>query len=202
MVNGVVVDTTGPTYATRLLADGNIVSCTMTGSLTCSPQVAAPEVVQMTVYPLPTILLTPDTIIAGGTGIRLAPVLSGDITQYQWSPVVGLDDPTVSGPLARPVSTTTYQLDVVTAEGCRARGAEKVNVYYDVQMPGAFSPNGDGHNDLFRVPPSIPVNVRRLAVYNRQGAMVFETADVSRGWDGSLGGNTQAGGGICVGDRI
>lgn len=191
MVNGTVVDTTGPAYATRLLQDGDMVSCTMTGGLNCSPPVTAPEVIKMTVYPLPTILLTPDTIIGGGTSIRLAPVLSGDITQYQWSPVVGLDDPTIAGPLAGPVSTTTYQLEVVTEEGCRATGLEKIQVYYDVEMPGAFTPNGDGHNDVFRVPPSIPVNVHRLAVYNRQGAMVFATVNVSKGWDGSLGGKMQ-----------
>jgi gliding motility-associated-like protein len=194
MVNGTVVDTTGPAYASGNLKDKDMITCTMTGSLTCSPQVTAPEAIQMTVYPLPTILLTPDTIIAGGTAIRLAPVLTGDITQSQWSPVTGLDDATVSGPLARPVSTTTYQLDVVTAEGCRATGAEKITVYYDVQMPGAFTPNGDGHNDVFRVPPSIAVSVRRFAVYNRQGGMVFMTTNVSKGWDGSLGGNMQAAG--------
>jgi gliding motility-associated-like protein len=194
MVNGTVVDTTGPEYATRLLKDGDMVSCSMTGSLTCNEPVTAPEAIKMTVYPLPTILLTPDTIIAGGTGIRLSPVLSGDITQYQWSPVVGLDDPAVAGPLARPVSTTTYQLDVMTAEGCRATGLEKIRVYYDVEMPGAFTPNGDGHNDVFRVPPSMLVNVHRLAVYNRLGAMVFATINVSKGWDGSLGGKMQPAG--------
>ena len=61
-------------------------------------------------------------------------------------------------------------------------------------MPGAFTPNGDGHNDIFRVPPSIPVNVRRLTVYNRLGAMVFATSNVSKGWDGSLGGKTEPAG--------
>jgi gliding motility-associated-like protein len=190
-VGGAVVDTTGPVYATSLLKDGEMVSCTMTGSLSCSPPVTAPEVIQMTVYPLPTILLPPDTIIGGGSSIRLAPVISADIVEYQWSPVVGLSDPTIAGPLAGPVSTTTYQLDVVTEEGCRATGFEKIRVYYDVQMPGAFSPNGDGHNDIFRVPPSIPVNVHKLAVYNRQGAMVFATANVSKGWDGSVEGKMQ-----------
>ena len=194
MVNGMVVDTTGPVYTSSILKDKDMITCTMLGSLTCSPLVSAPEAIQMTVYPLPTILLTPDTIIAGGTGIRLAPVLSGDIAKYQWSPMTGLDDPTVSGPLASPVSTTTYQLEVVTVEGCRAMAFEKIRVYYDVEMPGAFSPNGDGHNDVFRVPPSIPVNVRRLAVYNRQGAMVFETANAGLGWDGAVNGKMQPAG--------
>jgi gliding motility-associated-like protein len=194
MVNGAVADTSGPAFATRLLKDGDRVACTMTGSLTCSLPVTAPEVIQMTVYPLPTLVLRPDTIIAGGASIRLAPVLSGDIVQYQWSPVIWLDDPTVAEPVATPVSTTAYRLEVVTPEGCRATGVEKIGVYYDLQMPGAFTPNGDGHNDVFRVPPSIPVNVLRLSVFNRQGAMVFSTANVSRGWDGSVNGKGQPAG--------
>ncbi len=193
-VNEVVVDSSAPVYTTGVLKNGDMVSCTMTTSLTCSLPVTAPEVIQMTVYPLPTIVLTPDTIVAGGTSIRLAPVLSGDIIHYQWSPAAWLDDPALARPAATPVSTTVYQLEVVTAEGCRASASEKIEIFYDVQLPGAFTPNGDGHNDVFRVPPSIPVHIRRLAVYSRQGMMVFSTANVSTGWDGSLNGKAQPAG--------
>jgi len=193
-VNGVGVDSSAAVYATGLLKDGDLVSCTMTGDLVCSLPMAAPEAIHMTVYPLPEIVLTADTVIASGVGIRLSPVVSGDIAGYQWSPVTGLDDPNVVRPVASLISTTTYQLKVVTTNGCRAAAAERVAVYYDVQMPGAFTPNGDGRNDLFRVPPSVPVTIRRLSVFNRQGAMLFSTTNVSRGWDGSLNGTVQPAG--------
>jgi gliding motility-associated-like protein len=193
-VNGIVVDSSGALYTTGALKDGDVVSCAMTGSLTCSRPVEASEAIHMTVYPLPTIVPAPDTIIAGGAGIRLSPVFSGDIVDYQWSPATGLDDPALARPVAAPVSTTSYQLKVVTAEGCRALAVTKVRVFYDVQLPGAFTPNGDGHNDLFRVPPVITVHIRRLAVYNRQGVMVFLTEDMGKGWDGRLGGKLQPAG--------
>ncbi len=53
-------------------------------------------------------------------------------------------------------------------------------------FPSAFSPDGDGFNDLFRV--IVPANCRvsgyQLSVYNRWGELVYSTRDVTSGWDG------------------
>ena len=194
LVNGIVVDSSGPIFATRQLKNGDVVGLLMKGSLPCSPTLSAPEVVAMTVWDLPTITMFTDTVIAGGSSLLLAPVIGGDIASYQWSPAVGLSDATVADPVARPAGTTGYRLEVTTFEGCRASASVKVEVYYDVQMPGAFTPNGDGHNDVFRVPPVVPVHIRRLAVFNRYGAMMFLTENVSVGWDGTINGIAQPAG--------
>lgn len=57
-------------------------------------------------------------------------------------------------------------------------------------MPNAFSPNGDGVNDIFQ--PSIsaacPVQAYALYVYNRFGQRVFSSAMQDRGWDGTYNG--------------
>jgi gliding motility-associated-like protein len=92
------------------------------------------------------------------------------------------------------MGTTDYQLTVVSTNGCKASATEIVGVFYKLAMPGAFTPNGDGRNDLFRVPPSVPVTIQRLAVYNRLGALVFATANVSVGWDGNWNGHQQPAG--------
>ena len=94
-------------------------------------------------------------------------------------------------PVVKPVSTTAYTLSVVTEDGCKASATELVKVFYDVRLPAAFTPNGDGHNDVFRVPPGIPVTILRFAVYNRQGMMVFYTTNVALGWDGTYDGKPQ-----------
>jgi len=52
-----------------------------------------------------------------------------------------------------------------------------------VFIPNTFSPNGDGFNDLFVVRGSNITEIQ-LAVYNRWGEKVFETDDVTTGWDG------------------
>jgi gliding motility-associated-like protein len=190
-VNGVNAGS-GPVFADAGLRDGDRVRCIMTGSLTCSQPVSAGVVV--TVYPLPVISLDSAVVIAGGTGVRLAPVVTGDVKNWSWSPAVGLNDTAVAQPWASPESTTDYVLEVVTAEGCRSRATEVVEVYYPLQMPGGFTPNGDGRNDVFRVPAVYPVRLRYLAVFNRAGLRVFYTTDVAAGWDGRYNGVAQPAG--------
>jgi gliding motility-associated-like protein len=193
-VNGSDVGRGSAVFADRGLNNGDVVSCVMKASLTCSSPVTATQSITMVVYPLPIVALTPDTVIAGGQSLTLNPLVTGNISTYQWNPASWLDNPSSPDPLATPLGTTGYQLTVVSVNGCRASATEIVGVFYQLAMPGAFTPNGDGRNDLFRVPPSVPVTIRQLAVYNREGALVFATADVGVGWDGSWNGRLQPAG--------
>lgn len=190
-VNGVAAGGDSAVFTDGGLQNGDVVNVVMKGSLVCSQPVGALQPVTMTVYPLPVITLDSAVVIAGGSSIQLAPVVSGEISSWTWSPVTGLDNPYIAGPVASPVSTTDYRLTVVTVEGCRASAVEVVAVYYDLRMPSAFTPNGDGHNDVFRVPPAYPVVLRRLAVYDRKGALVFSTENTGEGWDGRFNGHPQ-----------
>lgn len=58
-------------------------------------------------------------------------------------------------------------------------------------IPTAFSPNGDGANDIFRAICRCPVERFDMHVYNRWGELVFETFDTSEGWDGFFNSNPQ-----------
>jgi gliding motility-associated-like protein len=193
MVDGGLTGRSASVYSSDSLGDGDQVMVVMTGSLQCSPPVNS-NIIAMTVYPTPAIVLTPDTVIAAKSSIRLNPVITGQIASYQWSPVTGLDDPGSPGPLAAPIVTTTYQLKVAAENGCTASAKEMVAVFYDFFMPNAFTPDGDGRNDVFRVPPSIPVAIRRFSVYNRWGGLVFSAANTGAGWDGRLDGKLQPAG--------
>jgi len=55
-------------------------------------------------------------------------------------------------------------------------------------MPSAFTPNGDGYNDLFRIPPNIPLQLKEFSIFDRWGNRVFTTADSRKGWDGTING--------------
>ena len=107
--------------------------------------------------------------------------------RYQWS----------TGETARELEVQqpgTYWLTVTDAKGCS--GTDTITVFEkkcrrDVFIPSAFTPNGDGKNDVFRPVIFGKVNQYRLSVYNRWGALVFQTADPKKGWDGTIGGTLQ-----------
>ena len=51
-------------------------------------------------------------------------------------------------------------------------------------IPNAFSPNGDGLNDLFFVKADFEPEIFEMAIYTRKGEMVFFSKDINIGWDG------------------
>lgn len=57
---------------------------------------------------------------------------------------------------------------------------------FEIKMPNVFTPNGDGRNDIFRVPPQINNRLISFTVFNRWGQVVFSSADMSKGWDGQI----------------
>ncbi|HAO47562.1 MAG TPA: gliding motility-associated C-terminal domain-containing protein [Ferruginibacter sp.] len=63
-----------------------------------------------------------------------------------------------------------------------------------IAIPNAFTPNGDGLNDVFR--PTINQEVKRFyfTVFNRYGEKIFETHEYGKGWDGKYKGKDQPAG--------
>lgn len=61
------------------------------------------------------------------------------------------------------------------------------DVYPLADLPKAFSPNGDGENDILYV-RGAGIETMDLKIYNRWGELVFESTDVSIGWDGKYKG--------------
>lgn len=112
-------------------------------------------------------------------------------TGYEWTPAIGLSSPFVNNPTATPDATTMYKVRVSNDAGCIGYDSVKVNVYYtgyDILAPTAFTPNRDGRNDEFKVVAPGMTELKSFIIYNRWGQMVFSTKNISKGWDGNLGG--------------
>jgi gliding motility-associated-like protein len=194
MVNDQQVGTGAPVYSSSKLHDGDMISAVMTSNLTCPASPAYSNTITMTVYQKPVIKLATDTVIARGSRIRMDPSITGSVVSYQWSPATDLDDWSVPDPLASPLISTTYSLKVTSYDRCEATAREKITVFNDPWMPNAFTPNGDGKNDLFRIPPSAPVEILRFSIFDRWGVRVFTNTNGSEGWDGRFGGQAQPAG--------
>jgi gliding motility-associated-like protein len=77
---------------------------------------------------------------------------------------------------------------VITPAPANITGTTKA---YD--LPNAFTPNGDGKNDEFKIIVNDPtrVNLISFQIYNRNGILMFSTNKISEGWDGRYKGVMQ-----------
>lgn len=85
--------------------------------------------------------------------------------------------------------TGTYcaTLKVVNGKGCIDSTTQCVYIKpaYTFYIPDAFSPNGDGKNDIF-LPRGTYIRTYDMYIFNRWGNLIFHTSDLSTGWDGSI----------------
>lgn len=88
-------------------------------------------------------------------------------------------------------------LHTVSDEGCRAVDSLLVRPPGTLFFPNAFTPDGDGVNDLFG-PVSSSVAELHLVIFDRWGRVVFETEDIHAQWDGTVNGGTPAATGVYV----
>ncbi len=81
-----------------------------------------------------------------------------------------------------------YYFEIKDKNGCHTNGNTEVprnDRTCAVYVPTAFSPNGDGVNDLFRARVNDDVSAFRMTVYNRWGAVVFDSTNPEAGWNGA-----------------
>ncbi|MBP6022308.1 PKD domain-containing protein [Ferruginibacter sp.] len=115
-------------------------------------------------------------------------------TNYLWSPAQWLSNIGTANPVALPQSDIEYVVRVSNDAGCFDYDSIRVKVFNldaSLYVPSAFSPNGDGNNDVFR---PIMIGMKSLdifRVYNRWGQLLYSGTDAQMGWDGTFGGKGQ-----------
>jgi len=95
----------------------------------------------------------------------------------------------------KPVASLAYEnagtyviaLMVTSDKGCKDTIVKSITVGEDfgIYVPDAFSPNGDGINDIFQ-PKGFGIVKYELNVYDRWGEKMYSTKDFNQGWDGTF----------------
>jgi len=129
--------------------------------------------------------LGPDTVLCDETTFTLNANNSGNNNIISWSDGSNGETLTVT-------KSGTYWVSV-TNECGTSRDTIKVDfTACNIWFPNAFTPNGDGLNDIARVAGSLGFYKDfRLSIYNRWGQRVFYTEDIYEGWDGTFKGVKQ-----------
>ncbi len=174
--------TENTTYYVDISTYNNFDTCTVSDS------------VQIVFNDLPPLTLTadPDTIQQGDSSQLTA---TNDATYtYIFTPDNSLNINNIYNPLATPNETTTYTLQITDEAGCSNEAQVTVYVLQPecdapyIFIPNAFTPNGDGDNDLFRVRTSSMITDFYFVIYNRWGEQIFETRNLNDSWDGTFKG--------------
>ncbi len=132
-----------------------------------------------------------DTAIVIGQPLQLNATGAGN---YSWTPNTWLDNATISNPVALPQADIEYRLKVTDATGCYGLDSIKITLYNlppGLYTPNAFTPNGDGKNDLFKPIPLGMKSMVTFRIYNRSGQLIYSGTGTSQGWDGRLKGDSQ-----------
>ena len=147
--------------------------------------------------PSATATASSSTISLGGQATLTGNTSTGT---YNWSPSAGLSCTDCSDPTANPTVTTTYTLITTDVNGCSAIDTVTVNVINEcgdnIFLPNAFSPNGDGENDVLQVNYGNIncIKTFELYIYNGWGLIVFssQVGPTTGGeiifWDGTYNG--------------
>lgn len=84
---------------------------------------------------------------------------------------------------------TRYWVEVTSSNGCKGRDTLDVIYYgrFEASSINAFSPNGDGINDVF-IPFANSGCLKKynIIIFNRGGQKIFENTDASKGWNGTV----------------
>jgi gliding motility-associated-like protein len=140
-----------------------------------------------------------DTIIDLGDNVSVIPESNVVIIDsFIWLGVACINCPQLD---YVPLETASVSLSITDLNGCSADDGLNIGVRTvpDVYVPSAFSPNGDGVNDLiFPFVGRGVADVLNFRIYNRWGEIVFDLASISGdairrndpnfGWDGTLNG--------------
>jgi gliding motility-associated-like protein len=110
-------------------------------------------------------------------------------TQYLWSPPTYLSDTNTFNPVGYFPDTGrfTYYLHVRSPYGCEGYDTITVTVVNQAAffVPNAFTPNGDGMNDIFRPYTIGYKSLTYFRIYNRWGEEIYNTSNLEVGWNGT-----------------
>ena len=129
----------------------------------------------------PVVYIGPDTTLCKGDSIAL----TANAPPALWS----------TGSVSQSITVTDAGIYWVAETNQCGTTADTIKIDVDacnIWFPSAFTPDGDGHNDIIRVVGSLQFyHDFSLSIYNRWGDRVFYTTDIYQGWDGKLKGIPQ-----------
>lgn len=144
------------------------------------------DTIHVSLYPQTGLIAMEDTFIILGTSVQLE-TYGGPFQDYRWEPETGLDNTSISNPIAAPLESITYYVYGTNEYGCEEVDSIFVEVIEDLRAYNVFTPNGDGINEYFEIQHAERFPEMQVEIYNRWGSLLYSTTgyDSGNNWDGT-----------------
>ncbi len=107
--------------------------------------------------------------------------------EYQFNPTTYLNCQSCISAYSEAEQDITYHFTYLDENKCLVSDSVKINVIYELYIPNAFSPDGNGINDEFKA-SSAGIKEFHMDIFNRWGEKIFSSDDISKSWDGTYQG--------------
>jgi gliding motility-associated-like protein len=144
---------------------------------------------EVVVHPYPIVQMANNLRVLEGGTIKIKPFYFGSQLEYDWTPALYLDSADIAQPSSTPPDDITYRLTLTGIGGCSVSDTVFIKVLKSPLVPNAFSPNGDGINDTWRIQYLESYPGATIEVFNRYGQKVFESTGYTTEWDGYFNGS-------------
>ena len=141
---------------------------------------------EVTITESPELWAGEDRKVRWGSEITLN--AEGEEGNYIWHPGKFFEDSASSSVNFRPKDHGAFWVELTDSNGCRSVDSLRIEVSGSLYAPNAFTPDGDGVNDEWRVKGE-KIGSFHLRIYDRWGELLFETKDMSNGWNGKVNGH-------------
>ncbi len=182
-----IADTVIGWQSVRAFDNSGKIKVTVTGLFRACPTVSFSDTILVNAYPVASIGSDTALCLNGNPLNLFASIANPAAFQYHWS----TGDTTQA---TRATNYGIYTVSVTSDNGCTTSDSITIAKSCFMDIPNAFTPNGDGNNDYFfpRQIHSQQLKRFRMQVFSRWGQLLFETTSLDgRGWDGRFNGNEQ-----------
>ena len=185
-VNGFIFNTSEPTIPVNL-ENSTTITLTVSNSSGCTNT----QEIDVVVNSLPELEIIAEPLEVINEAEVFFNTIEDEDYQYEWQPQNLLNNANGYNPFGVVSETTTFILTVEDENSCVKIDSITINVVdktcdeVNVFVPTAFSPNGDGLNDVFRIQGDV-IEEASIEVFDRWGNTVYSSTDLSSTWDGTI----------------
>ncbi len=139
----------------------------------------------------------PDLFVLKNESFTINATATGTSLQYKWYPPTYLNSVALLNPFCKPAEDIHYQITATDNAGCSNSSRVFVKILLDPLIPNAFTPNGDGLNDYWRIKYLNFYPDCEVSIFDRYGHLVFYSKGYVNPWDGTNQGQPMSGGTYC-----